>query len=128
MRDKIERLLSKNPSKSFTAYNIAKRLKMPKDEVERRLRGLAKRGRVAVKRGRYGAPNAVAAEPVVWSTRRLEETARRAGISAEVLQKWVEERRRRASEKETEKLLYGILHDIERSKGGMKANGIDQKG
>ncbi len=128
MRDKIERLLSKNPSESFKASEIAKRLKMPKREVERRLKGLAKRGRVAVKRGRYFASKAVPAEPAVFSTRRLEEMARRVGISAESLQRWVEERRRRASEEETEKLLYGILRDVERSKRGMKARDVGQEG
>ena len=127
MRDRIELFLSKNPSESFEASEIAKRLKMPKGEVERRLKGLARRGRVAVKGGRYCAPKTVPAEPAVWSTRRLEETARSVGISAESLQRWVEERRKRASKEETEKLLYGILHDLEGSKG-MKARDVDQEG
>jgi len=125
MRDRIELFLCKNPSKSFKASEIAKRLKMPRGEVERRLKGLAKRGRVAVKRGRYHALKTVPAEAAAWSTRRLEETARWVRISVESLQRWVEERRRRASEEETEKLLYGILRDVERSKGGMKARDVD---
>jgi len=124
MRDRIGLFLSKNPSESFTASEIAKRLKMPKGEVERRLKGLARRGRVAVRRGRYCAPKTVPAGPAVWSTRRLEATARSVGISAESLQRWVEERRRRASEEETEKLLYRILRDLEGSKG-MKARDVD---
>ncbi len=128
MRDRIELLLSKNPSKSFKASEIAKRLKMPKGEVERRLKGLARRGRVSVKGGRYFAPKAVPAEPAIWSTRRLEEMARSVGISAQSLQRWVEEKRRRASKEETEKLLYGILRDVERSKGGMKARNVGQEG
>ena len=128
MRDRIELFLSKNPSESFKASEIAKRLKMPKGEVERRLKGLVKQRRVAVKRGRYCVPKTVPAELAILSTRRLEETARSVGISAESLQKWVEERRRRASEEETEKLLYGILRDLERSKGRMKARDVDQEG
>ena len=120
MPDKIELFLSKNPSKSYRASEIAKRLKMPKGEAERRLKKLARQGRVAAKRGRYGAPKMGPADSAEWMTRRLEETARRVGISLESLQRWVEERRRRASEEEARKLLYGVLRGVERSQG-MKA-------
>lgn len=120
MPDKIELFLSKRPSKSFRVGEIAKRLKMPKGEAKKRLKKLAKQGKVAVKQGRYRALKmrpAVSADSTDSTTRRLEETARRVGISVESLQKWVEERRRMASEEETKKLLYGILRGVERSQG-----------
>jgi hypothetical protein len=119
MRDKIELFLSENPSKSFRASEVAKRLKMPDDKVERRLRELVKKRRAALKRGRYSTLKTGPGDSAVWMTRRLEETARRVGISAEVLQRWVEERRRRASEEETKKLFYAILNDVEKPKGMM---------
>jgi DNA-binding MarR family transcriptional regulator len=126
MRNEIEVFLSKNPSKSFRAGEIAKRLKMPKGVVKRRLRKLAKQGKVAVKTGRYSAPKTGPADSAIRTTRGLEETARRVGISVESLQRWVEERRKRASQEETKRLLYGILHDVERSKG-MKAKDRPEK-
>lgn len=115
MRDKIELFLSENPSKSFRASEVAKRLKMPESKVERRLRELVKQGRAAIKRGRYTALGMGPADSAVWTTRRLDETARKVGISAEILRRWVEEKRKRASEEETKKLFYAILHDVERS-------------
>jgi Mn-dependent DtxR family transcriptional regulator len=125
-RNAIELFLSENPSESFKASEVAKRLKIPRGEAEKRLRKLAKQGRVAVKRGRYRALKVGPADFALRTTRKLEETARRVGISAEVLLRWAEERRRRASEEETKKLLYGILHDVEESKG-MKAKGQPEK-
>ena len=119
MRDKIELFLSENPSKSFRVSEVAKRLKMPKSKVERRLRGLVKQGRAALKRERYSALRTGPADSAVCTTRRLEETARRVGISAEILQRWVEERRNRASDEKTKKLFYAILRDLERPKGTM---------
>lgn len=117
MRKEIMVFLSKNPSKSFRASEIARRLKLPKSEAERQLKQLAKQGEVAVKRGRYSTLTTGPVDSTERSTRRLEETARGVGLSVESLQRWVEERRRWASDEETKKLLYGILHDVERSKG-----------
>jgi DNA-binding MarR family transcriptional regulator len=122
MRNEIEVFLSKNPSKSFRAGEIARRLKMPKGDAKRRLKKLAKQGRVVVKKGRYRVLVIEPADSIAWSARRLGETARRVGLSVESLQRWVEERRRRASDEETKKLLYGILHDVERSKGTKTRN------
>jgi DNA-binding MarR family transcriptional regulator len=117
MRNEIEAFLSKNPSKSFKASEVAKRLKMPKGEAKKRLKKLAKQGRVAVKKGKYHAPKIEPTDSANWTNRRLEETARRVGISVESLQRWVEEKKRRASEEETKKLLYGILRGVESSQG-----------
>lgn len=148
MRDKIEQFLRENLSESFKAGEIARQLEMPKGEVKKRLKRLAKQGRVENKDGRYlaldtvvatrsrssgvkkpaarksqhSAPKAVPATPDAWTTGRLEETARSVGISVESLQKWVEEKRKSASAEESEKLIYGVMNDLERSKGTKAKN------
>jgi predicted ArsR family transcriptional regulator len=117
MRDVIELFLRKNPSKSFKAGEISRRLKIPKGEVKRRLKKLAKKGTVAVKQGRYRNFKKRRASSAHPSLRKLEETAGKVGISVETLQRWVEEKKGRTTEEESRKILRRILNDVERSRG-----------
>lgn len=117
MRDVIELFLRENPSKSFKAGEISKRLKIPKGEVKKRLKKLAKKGTVAVRQGRYRNIKKSRAGSPHPSLRRLQETARRVGIRVETLQRWVEEKKGRTSEEESRKILRRILSDVERSRG-----------
>jgi len=152
MRDKVEVFLSENPSESFKAGEIAKQLEMPKGEVKRRLKKLAKQGRAEVKKGRYRASKALEAERIkppkmkaavakkdspsstirlrsdssTRTNRSLEAAARSVGLRVEILQRWVDERKKRASDEDTKKVLYGVLHDLEISRG-MKARDMPER-
>jgi DNA-binding MarR family transcriptional regulator len=148
MRDKVELFLGENSSESFKAGEIAKHLEMSKGVVKKRLKKLVKQGRVEGRKGRYrtlvtlvvkqkrssgqrvvaarkgrpSEPKRVPANPETWTARRLVETARSAGISVETLQRWVDEKRRRASDEESKRHIYGVLSDIERSQGKKAGN------
>jgi len=117
MRDRIGLFLRENASKSFKAGEISKRLKIPKGEVKKRLKKLAKNGTVAVRLGRYRHIKKRRSSPAHPSLRRLEETARKVGISVVTLQKWVEEKKGKTTEEESRKVLRRILSDVERSRG-----------
>jgi len=134
MAVEIEQFLAENSTEYFKAGEIARKLGMPKADAKRRLKKLAKRGRVEAKKGKYRAlkvvspnkagsngSNVASTESSMLAASRLEETARRVGISVDCLTEWVEEKKRRASEDETKKLMYDILHDLEKRKGNTAA-------
>lgn len=134
MSDKIVLFLAENPGESFKAGEIARRLDLLKGDVKKRLKRLAKQGKIQVSNGRYRAKKAVVSKKqkprrIALPTLRksgtaswLEETARTVGISTEILERWVEERKKKATDDEAEKLIYGVLDDLERSKGTWNLN------
>jgi len=107
--------------------------------VKKQLKRLAKAGKVNVRKGRYRAAKSIAhkgvrssrktmpateearpaepgeAEPdhQMQTNRRLEEAARSVGLRVEILQRWVDERKRMTSEDEAKNHLFGVLHDLE---------------
>jgi DNA-binding transcriptional MocR family regulator len=118
LKKKIEKFLEERSPDFFSVSEVARSTRVSRAIVQRELKKLLAKGRIASRGGKFGkevSRRPGRSETEVWD---VEGIARRAGIDPRLLRSWVEEKKANLADRDSAITLEKVLGgNVERQQG-----------